>query len=127
VNKRFWSQTYQRFLSFRVATSVIKKVKKLSGGIDQYLLTTPNDLLLYKKAIQIKKNIIRIHERVSAGLPINPNFRAAHLLGASADDAPEVLPAAPPANAFPYRGSPRDSTMKPLPPHVVRALQEQQQ
>ena len=48
-------------------------------------------------------------------------------LGASADDAPEVLPAAPPANAFPYRGSPRDSTMKPLPPHVVRALQEQQQ
>lgn len=78
-------------MSFRVATSVIKKVKKLSGGIDQYLLTTPNDLLLYKKAIQIKKNIIRIHERVAAGLPINPNYRAAHLLGASADDAPEVL------------------------------------
>ena len=127
MNKRFWSQTYQRFLSFRVATSVIKKVKKLSGGIDQYLLTTPNDILLYKKAIQMKKNIIRIHERAAAGLPISPNYRAAHLLGASADDAPEVLPAAPPANAFPYRGPPRDSTMKPLPPHVVRALQEQQQ
>ena len=106
---------------------MIKKVKKLSGGIDQYLLTTPNDILLYKKAIQMKKNIIRIHERAAAGLPISPNYRAAHLLGASADDAPEVLPAEPPANAFPYRGPPRDSTMKPLPPHVVRALQEQQQ
>ena len=102
MNKRFWSQTYQRFLSFRVATSVIKKVKKLSGGIDHYLLTTPNDILLYKKAIQIKKNIIRIHERVAAGLPISPNYRAAHLLGASADDAPEVLPAAG-MRSFPYR------------------------
>ena len=28
VNKRFWSETYQRFLSFRVHTDVIKKVKK---------------------------------------------------------------------------------------------------
>lgn len=109
MNKRFWSQTYQEFLSFRVATSVIKKVKKLSGGIDHYLLTTPNDILLYKKAIQIKKNIIKIHERVAAGLPVRRG-RAAHLLGASADDAPEVLP----ADAFPYRGPARDSTMKPL-------------
>tara|TARA_B100000780_G_scaffold26008_1_gene16476 strand:+ start:188 stop:541 length:354 start_codon:yes stop_codon:yes gene_type:complete len=109
VNKRFWSQTYQRFLEFRVATSVIKKVKKLSGGIDHYLLTTPNDLLLYKKAIQIKKNIIDIHVRVAAGKPVRVG-RGAHLLGASADDAPEVLP----ADAYPYRGPPRDSTMKPL-------------
>lgn len=88
---------------------MIKKVKKLSGGIDHYLLTTPNDILLYKKAIQIKKNIIKIHERVAAGLPVRRG-RAAHLLGAGADDAPEVLP----ADAFPYRGPARDSTMKPL-------------
>jgi len=94
VNKRFWSQTYQRMLSFRVATSVIKKVRKLSGGIDQYLLTTPNDLLLYKKAIAIKKNIIALHERVAAGLPILKGHRAAHLLQSSAGDAPEAAPSA---------------------------------
>ena len=88
---------------------MIKKVKKLSGGIDHYLLTTPNDILLYKKAIAIKKNIITIHERVAAGLFVR-HGRAAHLLGANADDAPEVLP----ADAYPYRGPPRDSTMKPL-------------
>ena len=108
MNKRFWSQTYERFLSFRVATSVIKKVKKLSGGIDHYLLTTPNDVLLFKKAIQIKKNIITIHKRVAAGLPVH-HGTAAHLRAADMGDAPE----APPLPDI-YRGPPRDSTMKPL-------------
>ena len=114
-----------RFLS-RVATSVIKKVKKLSGGIDHYLLTTPNDILLYKKAIQIKKNIIRIHER-AARPPHKPKLQGGASVRCERGRRAEVLPAEPPANAFPYRGPPRDSTMKPLPPHVVRALQEQQQ
>ncbi len=58
--KRFWSETYQRFLSFRVTTSVLKQVKRLAGGIDEYLLTTPNEGLLYPKAIQIKRNLRRI-------------------------------------------------------------------
>ena len=92
MNKRFWSQTYQRFLSFRVATSVVKKVKKLAGGIDHYLLTTPNDILLYKKAINIKKHIIKIHERAAAGLPIPEHFRAAHLLRSEPEVEPEDAP-----------------------------------
>ena len=52
VNKRFWSETYQRFLSFRVHTDVIKKVKKLAHGIDEYLMRTPNDPLLYRNALK---------------------------------------------------------------------------
>lgn len=57
--KRFWSETYQRFLQFRCTTSVIKQVKRLAGGIDEYLRTTPNNELLYQKAIQIKRNMRR--------------------------------------------------------------------
>ena len=57
-------------------------------------------------------------------------------LGASADDAPEVLVAGwlragecVPVSPGGWLVRPRRtlSTMKPLPPHVVRALQEQQQ
>lgn len=62
-NKRFWSETYQRFLSFRMTTSVIKQVKRLAGGIDEYLRVTPNRELLYQKAIKIKRNLRRA-ERV---------------------------------------------------------------
>ena len=57
-NKRFWSETYQRFLQFRMTTSVIKEVKRLKNGIDGYLRKTPNDVLLYPKAIKIKRNMI---------------------------------------------------------------------
>jgi ribosomal protein L28 len=57
--KRFWSDLYQRFLHFRVTTSVIKEVKRLSGGIDEYLRRTPNSELLYPKAIQMKRNMRR--------------------------------------------------------------------
>ena len=56
-NKRFWSETYQRFLQFRVTTSVIKEVNRLKRGIDEYLERTPNDKLLYSKAIKIKRNM----------------------------------------------------------------------
>ena len=93
-NKRFWSETYQRFLSFRVHTDVIKKVKKLTGGIDHYLMITPNDILLYQKAIKIKTNIIQLHRRAAKGLPIPEGYRAAHLLRSEADvepgDAPRI-------------------------------------
>ena len=50
----------QRYLSFRMTTSVIKQVGRLSGGIDQYLLTTRNEELLYPKAIQLKRNLRRM-------------------------------------------------------------------
>lgn len=56
-NKRFFSDMLQRFLKFRMTTSVIKEVKRMPGGIDQYLLTTRNELLLYPKAIQLKRNL----------------------------------------------------------------------
>ena len=59
-NKKFFSEAYQRFLSFRMTTSAIKKVKKLAGGIDEYLKTTPSSVLLYSKAITIKKNLKRL-------------------------------------------------------------------
>ena len=59
-NKRFFSEFLQRYLSFRMTTSVIKKVKSLAGGIDQYLLCTKNEELLYPKAIQIKRNLRRM-------------------------------------------------------------------
>eukprot|EP00966_Prymnesium_polylepis_P269843 6233578-Prymnesium_polylepis.3 len=43
-----------------MTTSAIKKVKKLAGGIDEYLKTTPSSVLLYPKAIKIKKNLKRL-------------------------------------------------------------------
>eukprot|EP00322_Chrysochromulina_rotalis_P003401 CAMPEP_0115848366 /NCGR_PEP_ID=MMETSP0287-20121206/10885_1 /TAXON_ID=412157 /ORGANISM="Chrysochromulina rotalis, Strain UIO044" /LENGTH=115 /DNA_ID=CAMNT_0003302277 /DNA_START=107 /DNA_END=454 /DNA_ORIENTATION=- len=56
-SKRFWSETYQRFLQFRVTTSVIREVNRLKDGIDGYLRSTPNEQLLYPKAIKIKRNM----------------------------------------------------------------------
>ena len=35
----------------------------MAGGIDEYLIRTPNELLLYDKAIKIKKNLLRGHRR----------------------------------------------------------------
>lgn len=64
--KRFYSELLSRFLQFRMTASVIKDVKRLAGGIDQYLLTTPNELLLYPTAIKIKRNLrslLRIRAR----------------------------------------------------------------
>ena len=52
-----------------MTTSVIKQVKKLAGGIDEYLLTTSNEGLLYPKAIKLKKNmarLVRVRERDAA-------------------------------------------------------------
>ena len=43
-----------------MATAVIKEVKALAGGIDQYLLTRKNEELLFPKAIQIKRNLRRL-------------------------------------------------------------------
>ena len=59
-NKRFFSEMLQKFLQFRMTTSVIKEVKRMAGGIDQYLLTTRNELLLYPKAIKLKRNLRRL-------------------------------------------------------------------
>ena len=61
-SKRFWSDAYQRFLEFPMTTAVIKQIKQLQGGIDEYLLNTPNSELLYQKAIKIKRNL-RQHAR----------------------------------------------------------------
>ena len=58
--RKFWSEAYQRFLHFRMTAAVIKQVKRLAGGIDEYLLTTPNETLLYPKAIQMKRNLRRL-------------------------------------------------------------------
>lgn len=44
--KRFWSESRQKMVRFRCVTHVIKLVKKLKGGIDEYLAHTPNKLLV---------------------------------------------------------------------------------
>jgi len=69
--KAFWSEVNQRFLRFRMTTSVIKQVKKLKNGIDEYLINTPNEVLLYDKAINIKKNMVKRlrQEHLSKGAP----------------------------------------------------------
>lgn len=61
--KSFWSETYQRMLHFKMTTSVIKLVKRLPNGIDEYLMKTRDDHLLYPKAIRMKKNMLRLHLR----------------------------------------------------------------
>ena len=62
-HKRFWSETYREFLQFRMTASAIKKVKALAGGIDEYLIRTPKDVLLYPKAIALKDHLIQIQRR----------------------------------------------------------------
>lgn len=62
-HKRFWSETYREFLQFRMTASAIKKVKAFAGGIDEYLMRTPNDVLLYPKAIKLKDHLNQIHHR----------------------------------------------------------------
>ena len=56
-SRRFFSKVLDRFLSFRMTASVIKQVKRLQGGIDEYILTSRNEELLYPKAIKIKRNM----------------------------------------------------------------------
>jgi len=62
-NKRFWSETYNRFLKFRMVADVIKKVKLLPHGIDDYIMKTSRVLLRYPAAIQMQKNLTAIHEK----------------------------------------------------------------
>ena len=47
---------------------MIKKVKNLAHGIDEYLMRSPNELLLYRKAIKMKRNLLRIHRLRAAAL-----------------------------------------------------------
>ena len=61
--KRFWSETYREFLQFRMTTSAIKKVNRMAGGIDEYLMKTPAETLLYPKAIAIQEHLNQLHER----------------------------------------------------------------
>lgn len=75
-NKKLFSGTYQRFLQFRMTTCVIKEVKQLPGGIDEYLCRTPNSGLLYPQAVQIKRNLLRcaLPLRGAARLPERRSF-----------------------------------------------------
>ena len=78
-HKRFWSEKYGRFLQFRMTTSVIKKVKKLKGGIDEYIAKAPNKELLYQNAIKIKANQrrqARLEARAAAIKAMTPLERA---------------------------------------------------
>lgn len=89
-NKRFWSESYQRFLEFRVTTSVIKEVKRFKNGIDDYLRYTPSDILLYPKAVQMKRNLKkkdRIAERNAALAALELQSSGAVSAGATEADA----------------------------------------
>jgi hypothetical protein len=85
-----------RYLSFRMTTTVIKKVKSLAGGIDQYLLQTPNEDLLYPKAIKLKRNL-RSKYRLRARDDALAALEAAELDGAGA--AVQAADAAPASSA----------------------------
>ena len=90
--KRFWSEAKQRFLQFRATTAVIKQVKQLKHGIDEYLAKTANQQrnkagklqqvgLLYQKAIKIKANQrrqSRLEARAVAVAAMSPEERIAH-------------------------------------------------
>ncbi|KAL1519909.1 hypothetical protein AB1Y20_023398 [Prymnesium parvum] len=55
--KKFYSGILEEWLRFRMTTSVMKQIKRMKFGIDEYLLKTPDDVLLYDRAIKLKKEI----------------------------------------------------------------------
>uniref|UniRef100_A0A7S0IW21 50S ribosomal protein L28 n=1 Tax=Calcidiscus leptoporus TaxID=127549 RepID=A0A7S0IW21_9EUKA len=61
--RRFWSETYNRFLCFRMTTSVIKEVKRLKHGIDEYLMTAPKVLIRYPKALNMRRRLLQAHRK----------------------------------------------------------------
>lgn len=53
--KTFYSELLEKPLRFRMTTSVMKQIKRMRNGIDEYILKTPNEVLLYDKAIEYKR------------------------------------------------------------------------
>ena len=79
-HKRYWSEKYGRYLQFRMTTAVLKKVKKLKGGIDEYIAKSSNKELLYPKAKKIKANQrrqARLEARAAAIQKMSPAERVA--------------------------------------------------
>ena len=58
------------------ALARIPQVKALPHGIDDYIMRTPRPLLRYRKAIQMQKNLLKIHNQREVNLhPTETNAR----------------------------------------------------
>jgi large subunit ribosomal protein L28 len=58
----FFSKALGRLLKFKATTHAIRCVDK-AGDIDQWLMKTPNTLILNPQAITLKKKILKIVAR----------------------------------------------------------------
>mmetsp|Transcript_17408 Transcript_17408/g.37453 ORF Transcript_17408/g.37453 Transcript_17408/m.37453 type:complete len:281 (-) Transcript_17408:373-1215(-) len=87
-DKRFWSESYNRFLKFRVTTTTIRIVKRLKHGIDDYLMGTPNEVLRYPKAIRMKRRLLFAHRKM-AELDAAKHEGEARVAAVAATDAAE--------------------------------------
>lgn len=59
--KTMFSPSLNRKLSFRMTTHAMRCVKK-AGGIEEYLIKTPDATIKYDKAIAIKRELIEIRK-----------------------------------------------------------------
>ncbi|GJD09276.1 hypothetical protein Gasu2_35350 [Galdieria sulphuraria] len=53
-----YSKTFDKWFFFRISQSAMKKVKEW-GGLDEYLVRTPDEVILYPFAIRLKYEILR--------------------------------------------------------------------
>ncbi|KAK4523373.1 hypothetical protein GAYE_PCTG52G1267 [Galdieria yellowstonensis] len=53
-----YSKTFDKWFFFRISQSAMKKVKEW-GGLDEYLVRTPDDIILYPFAIRLKYEILK--------------------------------------------------------------------
>eukprot|EP00298_Acanthocystis_sp_HF-20_P011648 c1949_g1_i1.p1 GENE.c1949_g1_i1~~c1949_g1_i1.p1 ORF type:complete len:140 (+),score=46.10 c1949_g1_i1:59-478(+) len=71
-SKNLWSDIYQKFLHFNVTTHALRCIDK-AGGLDGYLLTTPDHVVGNPKAAIIKKEM---NEMIKSGKVLHPYERA---------------------------------------------------
>ncbi|GJQ13319.1 hypothetical protein GpartN1_g5110.t1 [Galdieria partita] len=53
-----YSKTFDKWFFFRISQSAMKKVKEW-GGLDEYLVRTPDEIILYPFAIRLKYEILK--------------------------------------------------------------------
>jgi ribosomal protein L28 len=62
VRKNVWSETFHKMLRFRMTATVVKKIKRLHHGIDEYLMRSPDAMLRFPAAIQLKRDLLKEHD-----------------------------------------------------------------
>ena len=64
VRKNFWSETFHKMLRFRMTATVVKKIKRLHHGIDEYLMRSPDAMLRFPAAIQLKRDLLKERQEI---------------------------------------------------------------